>query len=107
MSETTEDMSHRSERKAAPADPTRRFSDRVEHYAKYRPGYPPAVLAHLRERAGVTPESVVADVGSGTGISSLPFLENGNMIYGVEPNAEMRRAAPPMLAAFSRFSTGP
>src|SRR3954452_13813520 len=102
MSEATEDMSLRPERKAAPADATRRFSDRVEHYAKYRPGYPPAVLAHLRERAGLTRASVVADVGSGTGISSQLFLNNGNVVLGVEPNAEMRRAAERLLANYPR-----
>jgi SAM-dependent methyltransferase len=103
MSETTEHMRQGSGRKAAPADATRRFSDRVEHYAKYRPGYPPTVLAHLRDRAGLTPASVVADVGSGTGISSVPFLENGNVLYGVEPNAEMRQAAERLLAQYPGF----
>src|SRR3954453_5767739 len=103
MSETTEDMSHGLERKAAPADATRRFSDRVEHYVKYRPGYPPAVLPYLREQAGLTEASVVADVGSGTGFSSVPFLENGNVVFAVEPNAEMRRAAERLLAHYPGF----
>ena len=70
--------------------PTDRFSDRVENYVKYRPGYPPGVLALMREEMALTPSSVVADIGSGTGLLARLFLENGCAVYGVEPNREMR-----------------
>ena len=36
---------------------------------------------------------MIADVGSGTGISARLFVQNGNTVFGVEPNDEMRRAA--------------
>ena len=74
-------------------DPKQRFSDRVENYVKYRPAYPVGVLGFLRDAAALTPLSIVADVGSGTGISSSLFIANGNTVYGVEPNAAMRQAA--------------
>ena len=64
-----------------------RFSNRVEDYVRYRPAYPRAVLDLLREECGLAPESVVADIGSGTGILTQMFLEKGNVVYGVEPNA--------------------
>ena len=70
--------------------PTERFSNRVEHYIKYRPGYPPAILETLRAECGLTPQSIVADIGSGTGILAEMFLKNGNAVFGVEPNREMR-----------------
>jgi SAM-dependent methyltransferase len=85
------------------ADPTGRFSDRVENYIRYRPGYPAAVLDILRAETGLTPQAVVADVGSGTGISAEPFLRNGNPVYGVEPNAPMRAAAEQLLAGYPHF----
>jgi SAM-dependent methyltransferase len=85
------------------ADPKRRFSNRVEDYIRYRPGYPPGVLDALREECGLAPESVVADVGSGTGLLSQVFLENGNFTYGVEPNAEMREAGERLLKEYPRF----
>jgi len=75
------------------ADSKRRFSDRVEHYIRNRPGYPPDVVKTLVAEAGLSPASAVADVGSGPGMSSLPFLELGATVYGVEPNEPMRRAA--------------
>jgi SAM-dependent methyltransferase len=84
-------------------DPTTRFADRVADYVATRPGYPPAVLDLLRAEAGLTPTSVIADVGSGTGLSALPFLENGNLVFGVEPNREMRLAAEGLLAGWPSF----
>jgi SAM-dependent methyltransferase len=72
---------------------TERFSDRVENYVKYRPGYPAAVAERLRELNVLKNKSVVADIGSGTGISSLLFLQNDCEVFGVEPNKEMREAA--------------
>jgi len=80
-----------------------RFSDRVQNYVKYRPGYPPEMLQFFKERLGLTNDSVIADIGSGTGISSKPFLENGNILYGVEPNEAMRTAAESFLSVFNNF----
>ena len=80
-----------------------RFSNRVANYVKYRPGYPAGVLKLFREEMGLRPDSVIADVGSGTGISSRLFLENGNAVYGVEPNAAMRAAAEEFLKDYPNF----
>ena len=46
-------------------DPTSRFSDRVEHYLRSRPDYPPAFYEFLRSDLGLTPAWAVADVGFG------------------------------------------
>ena len=88
---------------AGGADSTRRFSDRVENYVKYRPGYPEGVIAILRDETGLVPTALVADVGSGTGISADLFLRAGNTVFGVEPNDEMRSAAEDLLARYPRF----
>jgi SAM-dependent methyltransferase len=84
-------------------DPTRRFSNRVEDYIKYRPTYPSALVGLLEDECGLTRDSVVADVGSGTGILSEMFLRNGNRVYGVEPNREMREACERLLLAYENF----
>ncbi len=84
-------------------DTVSRFSDRVANYVKYRPHYPAEVIAHLRNTCGLTAAMAVADIGCGTGISSKPFLENGNLVYGVEPNAAMREAAAEYLCEFGNF----
>lgn len=84
-------------------DSVARFSNRVANYVKYRPGYPPQVLELLRSEMGLTPSSIIADIGSGTGISAKLFLENGNAVYGVEPNEAMRKAAEEFLKNFPNF----
>ena len=85
------------------SDTVSRFSNRVANYVKYRPGYPPEVLDLFKNEMGLTLDSVVADIGSGTGLSTKPFLANGNKVYGVEPNAAMRAAAEEYLKDFPNF----
>jgi SAM-dependent methyltransferase len=87
------------------SDPTIRFSDRVDNYVRYRPGYPPAVLEVLKYECGLKPSSVVADVASGTGVLTRMFLENGNRVYAVEPNPEMRHAGERLLTAYTNFNS--
>lgn len=82
-----------------------RFSNRVENYVKYRPTYPAEVLELFKEEVGLTTDSVVADIGSGTGISANLFLENGSTVYGVEPNAKMRKAAEEFLQGYDNFES--
>jgi len=85
------------------SDATSRFSDRVENYVRYRPGYPPGALQILLDECGLLPTHVVADIASGTGIWTRILLENGNPVFAVEPNAEMRQAGERLLAAFPKF----
>ena len=84
-------------------DSTRRFSGRVENYVRFRPGYPFGVIDVLRERCELEAKDVVVDVGSGTGILSRLFLENGHRVFGVEPNVRMRQAGERLLGGFDGF----
>lgn len=83
-------------------DSVRRFSNRVENYVRYRPGYPVEIVEMLH-RNGVAETAVVADIGSGTGLLSEIFLEAGHGLYGVEPNEGMRAAGEEYLAQYERF----
>lgn len=87
------------------ADPTQRFSSRVDNYVRYRPGYPPEVLDLLQRECGMTRDTVVADIASGTGIWTRRLLENGNPVFGVEPNDEMRQAGEKFLESYPRFTS--
>jgi len=80
-----------------------RFSIRADYYSKYRPGYPKEILRVLRKETGFDANRVVADVGSGTGLLSRVFLENGNRVFCVEPNARMRFHAEEDLRTFRNF----
>lgn len=85
------------------SDPTERFSSRVENYARYRPSYPKEAVGVLRAECGLTPDFVLADIACGTGLFTRLLLENGNRVFGVEPNQEMREAGDQYLAAFPKF----
>lgn len=84
---------------------TSRFSDRVDNYVRYRPGYPAEVLNALKSACGLTPAHQIADIASGTGIWTRLLLENGNRVFGVEPNAEMRQAGEDLLTAYPNFTS--
>jgi len=84
-------------------DPTGRFSNRVEDYARYRPSYPAAVLEIMRRDCGLTKKSVIADVGCGTGILSRLLCDVAHRVYGVEPNASMLEAARKTLRDCEQF----
>jgi SAM-dependent methyltransferase len=86
-------------------DPKSRFSSRVENYIKYRPGYPAEIIETLRAECGLTEESRIADIGSGTGLLALRFLEAGCPVTGVEPNAAMRAAGEKLLAGYPNFTS--
>ena len=85
--------------------PTERFSTRVNDYVKYRPGYPTALMTYLVECCDLKPEHVVADIGSGTGLLTQPFLDYGSRVYAVEPNGPMRAAAEELLRCYDNFDS--
>jgi SAM-dependent methyltransferase len=84
---------------------TSRFSNRAENYVRYRPGYPREVLQTLKSECDLSSEQAIADLASGTGIWTRILLENGNRVFGVEPNAEMRAAGERLLASFPNFTS--
>jgi ubiquinone/menaquinone biosynthesis C-methylase UbiE len=84
-------------------DSTQRFSSRVADYVRYRPGYPAGVVELLKAECDLSAGSIVADIASGTGIFTRLLLESGCQVYGVEPNAEMRRAGEEFLSKYPRF----
>jgi SAM-dependent methyltransferase len=86
-------------------DHTQRFSSRVENYVRYRPGYPPEILRLLEEACGLNTTSQIADIAFGTGIFTRLLLDNGNRVFGVEPNFEMRKAGEAFLKDFSNFTS--
>lgn len=85
------------------SDPLRRFSSRAGAYVRYRPSYPPQIVELLVRDCGLSRDSVVADVGSGTGLLTKIFLDFGCRVYGVEPNPEMREAGEEFLSGRDRF----
>ena len=76
---------------------TNKYTGRAANYAKYRPGYPHEIIGLLEREIDLDQTKDIADIGSGTGKLSKLFLENENLVYGVEPNTEMRETAEKLL----------
>src|SRR5260370_16238527 len=62
--------------RAMSKSPTARFSDRVENYVRYRPGYPPEILDLLPAQCGLRPSHTAAAIASGPGAFPRVPLEN-------------------------------
>ena len=86
----------------AHVDGTKRFSDRVEDYVKYRPSYPNEAIEYLQTR-GLDSRAVVADIGSGTGKLTRRLFPHAGLVYGVEPNDAMREKAEDLLQGVEDF----
>lgn len=84
---------------------TTRFSDRVENYIKYRPSYPKEIISYFVNEGILKPGYVIADIGSGTGISAEIFLKENYEVIGVEPNKDMREAAEKLLSGYKNFKS--
>lgn len=80
-----------------------KFSGKAGHYDSARPAYAEELLEALYSDCGISIHSVIADIGSGTGILTEQLLKRGNKVYGVEPNADMRAASEKRLENYNNF----
>jgi SAM-dependent methyltransferase len=74
-------------------NPTGRFTGLAETYARFRPSYPAHGIDFIMSRCGLGKDSLLVDVGCGTGIASRLFASRGVTVIGIEPNIEMRCTA--------------
>ena len=84
-------------------EPKKRFSSRADNYSKFRPSYPEVIISFLESEKVLYKDSIIADIGSGTGILSELFLKNANIVFGIEPNIDMRNAAELVLKKYQNF----
>ncbi|MCL2118714.1 MAG: class I SAM-dependent methyltransferase, partial [Planctomycetaceae bacterium] len=79
------------------------FTGKADIYQKFRSTYPDEFIEYLYVQVGLNADSIIADIGSGTGIFSRQLLEKGSRIYCVEPNDDMRQIAEKDLSGFDNF----
>jgi len=84
-------------------DNTQKFSGKADVYQQARPNYAQALLDFIAQTWGIGEGSLVADVGSGTGIFTRQLLGLGAKVFAVEPNADMRAKAEELLGENPNF----
>ena len=85
------------------SDSTQRFSATVDHYIRFRPGYPKGLISFMEQELGLNAVSVIADIGSGTGKLTELFLQKGYRTFAIEPNQAMREAGEQLLGTYPQF----
>lgn len=82
-----------------------KFSGKGKIYSQFRPSYPQECINYLYSSVGITEKSIIADIGSGTGIFTKQLLDMGNTVFAVEPNVDMRTVAENNLSQFKGFKS--
>ncbi len=84
-------------------DNTKRFNGHAKDYTIGRPNYAEELIDRLYDEYGFSENSVIADIGSGTGKFAKQLLERNSEVYCVEPNDDMRHTAEKELSGFAKF----
>jgi len=82
---------------------TEKFQGMASEYSEYRPTYPEQLYRFLYEELNISVQSVIADIGAGTGKFSLPLLQKGSNVYCVEPNMDMKLKMDDNLGSFENY----
>ena len=84
-------------------DSTQHFNRLAATYEQGRPAYAEALIDALYRDCGFSAQSVIADIGAGTGKLAEQLLRRGSTVYAVEPGVDMRRTATEKLGRYPRF----
>jgi SAM-dependent methyltransferase len=79
------------------------FSRKVADYVASRPDYPNALFDALADICKLTNNSIIADIGAGTGLLTQGLLARGYQAIAIEPNDSMRQAADHLLGSNSKY----
>lgn len=85
-------------------DSTQKFRGLANEYTVGRPMYANAFIETLYAQYGFSEQTVIADIGSGTGKFAKQLLNKGSFVYCVEPNGDMRNIAIKELGKYKGFS---
>jgi len=70
------------------------FKGAAEYYARYRPGYPPELIAQLAAAAGLDGTGRLLDLGTGTGQLAVPLAAHVEEVVAVDVEEEMLAQLP-------------
>ena len=79
------------------------FNTSEENYDRYRPGYPEELFSDIFSYAGLEKRSSVIEIGTGTGQATLPFLQKGCKVIGIELGDRLSEYARRKFSAYENF----
>lgn len=80
------------------------FDDKVGFYSSSRPNYADKLIDILYTSYNFSEKSVIADIGSGTGIFAEQMLLRHSYVYCVEPNQSMRTLCQQKLHTYTSYA---
>lgn len=83
----------------------RRFTPAAPHFEGNRPTPPNEVCTIVQKLSPSLVPNHVVDLGCGTGLSMVPWLDKARIVVGVEPNGEMLRRAQERSKSYSGGTT--
>ncbi len=72
---------------------TEKFTEKAKHYEVGRPSYAQELIDFLYHNYNLNSQSIIADIGAGTGKLTKQLLQKGSRLIAVEPNDAMRSIA--------------
>jgi len=82
-----------------------RYSEKAVTYAECRWNYAPKAIQALVMECGLSENSSVADIGSGTGMVTRHLVDRVRTVFAVEPNADMRNLTMESLDAHGSYQS--
>lgn len=79
------------------------FGEKAHAYSRHRWDYSERAIADILLISGLSPDTVVADMGSGTGMLTKHFTPLARKVYAIEPSEGMRREAERLLGREPSF----
>ena len=79
------------------------YNGKAISYEKNRPLYSDDALQKITDITNLDNSFVLADIGSGTGRLTKPFIDIVKDIYAVEPNDDMRNQAEVLFSKYKSF----
>ncbi|MBE6717302.1 MAG: class I SAM-dependent methyltransferase [Ruminococcaceae bacterium] len=84
-------------------DNTNKFSGISKEYNESRPSYAQKLIECMFTDFNLHKNSLIADIGSGTGKLAKQLLDRGCTVFCIEPNNDMRTAAVKELEMYKNF----
>ena len=80
------------------------FNEIAQIYDLARPGYPRKLIDDIINRAHLSDEAKILDIGTGTGKGTVPFADKGYAVHCIEPGENLIEVAKKNLSIYPQVT---